>query len=131
MHIHEIRHELTPTYTHNTVPLFPPSPSFSPSPLPPSFPPSSDPWYICSGGYPEESHSCPKTITIRHGKSLSLLSTNSTIVDFLSLPSSPFATDPQKPLALVILTKDELVVHDLQTEKYVYMYVHVSGVFLL
>ena len=28
--------------------------------------------------------------------------------------------DPQKPLALVILTKDELVVHDLQTEKLVF-----------
>ncbi|CAI8003568.1 Syntaxin-binding protein 5, partial [Geodia barretti] len=84
----------------------------------PLYLPLSDPWIICSGGYPEESHSCPKTITVRHGKSITLLSTNSTIIDFISLPSTPFAMDPQKPLALVILTKDDLVVHDLQTENF-------------
>ncbi|XP_064404404.1 syntaxin-binding protein 5-like isoform X2 [Halichondria panicea] len=75
----------------------------------------SDPWMIASGGYPEGNDQAPRTLTLLRGKaSTRMLSTESTILDFLCLPSSPRATDCQRPFALVILTKQELVVHDLE-----------------
>ena len=50
----------------------------------------SDPWYVCIGGFPEETSSAPRTLTVHHGKSTRLLSTTSTILDVLNLPSSPY-----------------------------------------
>ena len=50
----------------------------------------SGPWYICSGGWPEDSSSPMHELTIKQGKSFSHLSTTSPIMDFLCLPSSPF-----------------------------------------
>ncbi len=96
--------------------------------------------YLCSGGFPEQSSEAPRTLTIIQGKSISMISSNSTIIDFLSLPSSPYLSgkyyglllailpvilddddgivthvDCQKPVALVILAKNEMIIHDLTT----------------
>ena len=56
----------------------------------------SDPWYICIGGFPEETSSAPRTLTIYHGKTTRLLSTTSTILDVLNLPSSPYPYGKQE-----------------------------------
>ena len=94
---------------------------------------SEHPWYFCSGGFPEESSEAPRTLSILRGKSISLLSSSSTILDFVCLPSSPYPyrelcsypciadfrklafLECQKPFALVILSKNELIFHDLLT----------------
>lgn len=93
---------------------------------------SEHPWYFCSGGFPEEGSEAPRTLSILRGKSISMLSASSTILDFICLPSSPYpyrelscpsvadfriftTLEYQKPFALVILSKSELIFHDLLT----------------
>ena len=51
----------------------------------------SDPLMVCSGGYPENSDKAPQTITVQHGKSITMLSCRATILDFLCLSSSPYS----------------------------------------
>ena len=74
---------------------------------------------VYMGGYPEESNSAPLTLTISNGsKHNTLLTTSSTILDFLCLPSSPYAAEAQKPFLLVILTETELLARDLSVPGY-------------
>ena len=72
-------------------------------------------------------------MSVLRGKSISMLSASSTILDFICLPSSPYpyrelssrpsvadfrkftTLEYQKPFALVILSKSELIFHDLLT----------------
>ncbi|KAL5457570.1 hypothetical protein EMCRGX_G034841 [Ephydatia muelleri] len=76
-------------------------------------------WIVYMGGYPEESKDAPLTLTISNGgKHSTLLSTSSTIVDFLCLPSSPYTAEAQKPFLLLILTETELLARDLSVPGY-------------
>lgn len=94
-----------------------------------------------SGGFPDGGGVNVKSLTFHDPKSTSLLNFEQPIVDFLSLASSPHVTgiimtlfpshsyllfpslivDAQRLFAVVILTETELIVHDLQSQKWVWL----------
>lgn len=60
----------------------------------------SNPLFVFTGGTPYE-YLTPN-ITLMHGKSLSMLSCDSVIVDFITVPSSPYI-DGQSSVIICIL----------------------------
>ena len=86
-------HTLTPltpshhTHSHHTHTLSPLTPLH---PVPSTH---SEAWIVCSGGYPEGNDLAPRTLTILRGKNPPrVLSSETTILDFICLPSSPYAS---------------------------------------
>ncbi|XP_065908017.1 uncharacterized protein [Dysidea avara] len=70
-----------------------------------------NPLFVFTGGTPYEC--LTPNITLMQGKSLSMLSCDSVIVDFITIPSSPHLTAAQHPKSLLVLCEDGLVVFDI------------------
>ena len=94
-----------------------------------------EPYFIFSGGYPEGDGFGKRSITIHNSRTTNLLSFTDSIINFLCLPSTPFITghivylfiylfhisiytiDIQQMNSLVVLTENDLIVHDLQSQR--------------
>ncbi|MBN3298283.1 STB5L protein, partial [Amia calva] len=74
---------------------------------------SSEPFIIFSGGLSYDKACRRPSLTIMHGKSITVLEMDHPIVEFLTLCETPYPNDFQEPYAVVVLLEKDLIVVDL------------------
>uniref|UniRef100_A0A8D2ITZ6 Syntaxin binding protein 5 like n=1 Tax=Varanus komodoensis TaxID=61221 RepID=A0A8D2ITZ6_VARKO len=74
---------------------------------------NSDPFIIFSGGLSYDKPWRRPSLTIMHGKAITVLEMDHPIVDFLTLCETPYPNEIQEPYALVVLLEKDLIVIDL------------------
>uniref|UniRef100_UPI00398F552E syntaxin-binding protein 5-like isoform X3 n=1 Tax=Pristiophorus japonicus TaxID=55135 RepID=UPI00398F552E len=74
---------------------------------------NSEPFIIFSGGLSYDKACRRPSLTIMHGKSITVLEMDYPIVDFLSLCETPYPNEFQEPYAVVVLLEKDLIVVDL------------------
>ncbi|XP_028848131.1 syntaxin-binding protein 5-like isoform X19 [Denticeps clupeoides] len=74
---------------------------------------SSEPFVIFSGGLSYDKASRRPTLTIMHGKAITVLEMDHPIVEFMVLCDTPYPNEVQEPYAAVVLLEKDLVVVDL------------------
>ncbi|XP_064413227.1 syntaxin-binding protein 5-like isoform X2 [Latimeria chalumnae] len=74
---------------------------------------NSEPFIIFSGGLSYDKASRRPSLTIMHGKSITVLEMDYAIVDFLTLCETPYPNEFQEPYAVVVLLEKDLIVVDL------------------
>ncbi|XP_072369813.1 syntaxin-binding protein 5-like isoform X5 [Scyliorhinus torazame] len=73
----------------------------------------SEPFIIFSGGLSYDKACRRPSLTIMHGKSITVLEMDYPIVDFLALCETPYTNEFQEPYAVVVLLEKDLIVVDL------------------
>ncbi|XP_067896034.1 syntaxin-binding protein 5-like isoform X1 [Heterodontus francisci] len=73
----------------------------------------SEPFIIFSGGLSYDKACRRPSLTIMHGKSITVLEMDYPIVDFLALCETPYPNEFQEPYAAVVLLEKDLIVVDL------------------
>ncbi|XP_048458904.1 syntaxin-binding protein 5-like isoform X1 [Rhincodon typus] len=73
----------------------------------------SEPFIIFSGGLSYDKVCRRPSLTIMHGKSITVLEMDYPIVDFLALCETPYPNEFQEPYAVVVLLEKDLIVVDL------------------
>ncbi|KAJ8388560.1 hypothetical protein AAFF_G00132740 [Aldrovandia affinis] len=74
---------------------------------------SSEPFVIFSGGLSYDKAGRRPTLTIMHGKAMTVLEMDHPIVDFMVLCETPYPNEVQEPYAVVVLLEKDLIVLDL------------------
>ncbi|XP_042307336.1 syntaxin-binding protein 5-like isoform X2 [Sceloporus undulatus] len=74
---------------------------------------NSEPFIIFSGGLSYDKPWRRPSLTIMHGKAITVLEMDHPIVDFLTLCETPYPNEIQEPYAVVILLEKDLIVVDL------------------
>uniref|UniRef100_A0A8C4RY06 Syntaxin-binding protein 5-like n=1 Tax=Erpetoichthys calabaricus TaxID=27687 RepID=A0A8C4RY06_ERPCA len=74
---------------------------------------NSEPFIIFSGGLSYDKASRRPSLTIMHGKSITVLEMDHPIVEFLTLCETPYPNDFQEPYAVVVLLEKDFIVVDL------------------
>ncbi|XP_036400783.1 syntaxin-binding protein 5-like isoform X7 [Megalops cyprinoides] len=74
---------------------------------------SSEPFVIFSGGLSYDKAGRRPTLTIMHGKAITVLEMDHPIVDFIVLCETPYPNEVQEPYAVVVLLEKDLIVLDL------------------
>ncbi|XP_062906713.1 syntaxin-binding protein 5-like isoform X3 [Mobula hypostoma] len=74
---------------------------------------NSEPFTIFSGGLSYDKACRRPSLTIMHGKSITVLEMDYPIVDFLTLCETPYPNEFQDPYAVVVLLEKDLIVVDL------------------
>ncbi|KAJ7315826.1 hypothetical protein JRQ81_001988 [Phrynocephalus forsythii] len=74
---------------------------------------SSEPFIVFSGGLSYDKPWRRPSLTIMHGKAITVLEMDHPIVDFLTLCETPYPNEIQEPYAVVILLEKDLIVVDL------------------
>lgn len=77
-----------------------------------------DSFVIFSGGLTNDRAGRTPSITVIHGKTTTVLEMEHSVVDFITLCETPFASEFAEPYALVVLLHNDLVVVDLHTQGY-------------
>ncbi|XP_072301268.1 syntaxin-binding protein 5-like isoform X6 [Eucyclogobius newberryi] len=74
---------------------------------------SSEPFIIFSGGLSYDKAGRRPTLTIMHGKAITVLEMDHPIVEFMVLCETPYNNEVQDPYAVVVLLEKDLIVVDL------------------
>uniref|UniRef100_A0A3P9IY50 Syntaxin-binding protein 5-like n=1 Tax=Oryzias latipes TaxID=8090 RepID=A0A3P9IY50_ORYLA len=74
---------------------------------------SSEPFVIFSGGLSYDKAGRRPTLTIMHGKAITVLEMDYPIVEFMVLCETPYINEVQDPYAVVVLLEKDLIVVDL------------------
>ncbi|KAM6474905.1 syntaxin-binding protein 5-like isoform 1-T1 [Liasis olivaceus] len=74
---------------------------------------NSDPFIIFSGGLSYDKPWRRPSLTIMHGKAITVLEMDHPVVDFLTLCETPYPNEIQEPYAVVVLLEKDLIVVDL------------------
>ncbi|XP_036396940.1 syntaxin-binding protein 5-like isoform X10 [Megalops cyprinoides] len=74
---------------------------------------NSEPFVIFSGGLSYDKASRRPTLTIMHGKSITVLEMDHPIVDFLVLCETPYPNEVQEPYAVAVLLEKDFILVDL------------------
>ncbi|XP_072469979.1 syntaxin-binding protein 5-like isoform X4 [Notamacropus eugenii] len=74
---------------------------------------NSEPFIIFSGGLSYDKACRRPSLTIMHGKSITVLEMDHPIVEFLTLCETPYPNEFQEPYAVVVLLEKDLIVVDL------------------
>ncbi|KAJ0070029.1 hypothetical protein NL108_000284, partial [Boleophthalmus pectinirostris] len=74
---------------------------------------SSEPFIIFSGGLSYDKAGRRPTLTIMHGKAITVLEMDHPIVEFMVLCETPYNNEVQEPYAVVVLLEKDLIVVDL------------------
>ncbi|XP_044221694.1 syntaxin-binding protein 5-like isoform X5 [Thunnus albacares] len=74
---------------------------------------SSEPFVIFSGGLSYDKAGRRPTLTIMHGKAITVLEMDYPIVEFMALCETPYNNEVQEPYAVVVLLEKDLIVVDL------------------
>nr|XP_014433957.1 syntaxin-binding protein 5-like isoform X4 [Pelodiscus sinensis] len=74
---------------------------------------SSEPFIIFSGGLSYDKVCRRPSLTIMHGKAITVLEMDHPIVEFLTLCETPYPNEFQEPYAVVVLLEKDLIVVDL------------------
>ncbi|NXD65877.1 STB5L protein, partial [Eolophus roseicapillus] len=74
---------------------------------------NSEPFVIFSGGLSYDKACRRPSLTIMHGKAITVLEMDHPIVDFLTLCDTPYPNEFQEPYAVVVLLEKDLIVVDL------------------
>ncbi|MGH0118649.1 UNVERIFIED_CONTAM: hypothetical protein FKN15_047629 [Acipenser sinensis] len=74
---------------------------------------SSEPFIIFSGGLSYDKAGRRPSLTIMHGKSITVLEMDHPIVEFLTLCETPYPNEFQEPYAVVVLLEKDFIVVDL------------------
>ncbi|KAG5282885.1 hypothetical protein AALO_G00035800 [Alosa alosa] len=74
---------------------------------------SSEPFVIFSGGLSYDQAGRRPTLTIMHGKAITVLEMDHPIVEFLVLCDTPYINEVQEPYAVVVLLEKDFIVVDL------------------
>ncbi|XP_024142386.1 syntaxin-binding protein 5-like isoform X14 [Oryzias melastigma] len=74
---------------------------------------SSEPFVIFSGGLSYDKAGRRPTLTIMHGKAITVLEMDHPIVEFMVLCETPYNNEVQDPYAVVVLLEKDLIVVDL------------------
>uniref|UniRef100_A0A803T754 V-SNARE coiled-coil homology domain-containing protein n=1 Tax=Anolis carolinensis TaxID=28377 RepID=A0A803T754_ANOCA len=77
-----------------------------------------EPFIIFSGGLSYDKPWRRPSLTIMHGKAITVLEMDHPIVDFLTLCETPYPNEIQEPYAVVILLEKDLIVVDLTQSHY-------------
>ncbi|XP_075761280.1 syntaxin-binding protein 5-like isoform X2 [Pelodiscus sinensis] len=78
---------------------------------------SSEPFIIFSGGLSYDKVCRRPSLTIMHGKAITVLEMDHPIVEFLTLCETPYPNEFQEPYAVVVLLEKDLIVVDLTQSK--------------
>ncbi|XP_063744217.1 syntaxin-binding protein 5-like isoform X9 [Eleginops maclovinus] len=79
---------------------------------------SSEPFVIFSGGLSYDKAGRRPTLTIMHGKAITVLEMDYPIVEFMALCETPYNNEVQEPYAVVVLLEKDLIVVDLTQSNY-------------
>eukprot|EP00079_Xenopus_tropicalis_P031385 XP_017945156.1 PREDICTED: syntaxin-binding protein 5-like isoform X2 [Xenopus tropicalis] len=74
---------------------------------------NSEPFIIFSGGLSYDKACRRPSLTIMHGKSITVLEMDHPIVDFLTLCETPYTNEFQEPYAVAVLLEKDLIIVDL------------------
>uniref|UniRef100_A0A3Q3KCC6 Syntaxin-binding protein 5-like n=1 Tax=Monopterus albus TaxID=43700 RepID=A0A3Q3KCC6_MONAL len=74
---------------------------------------NSEPFVIFSGGLSYDKAGRRPTLTIMHGKAITVLEMDYPIVEFMALCETPYNNEIQEPYAVVVLLEKDLIVVDL------------------
>ncbi|XP_064578809.1 syntaxin-binding protein 5-like isoform X10 [Zonotrichia leucophrys gambelii] len=74
---------------------------------------NSEPFVVFSGGLSYDKPCRRPSLTIMHGKAITVLEMDHPIVDFLTLCETPYPNEFQEPYAVVVLLEKDLIVVDL------------------
>eukprot|EP00066_Takifugu_rubripes_P001118 XP_003962098.1 PREDICTED: syntaxin-binding protein 5-like [Takifugu rubripes] len=74
---------------------------------------NSEPFIIFSGGLSYDKAGRRHTLTIMHGKAITVLEMDYPIVEFMALCETPYNNEVQEPYAVVVLLEKDLIVVDL------------------
>ncbi|XP_057708015.1 syntaxin-binding protein 5-like [Corythoichthys intestinalis] len=74
---------------------------------------NSEPFVIFSGGLSYDKAGRRPTLTIMHGKAITVLEMDYPIVEFMTLCETPYNNEVQDPYAVVVLLEKDLIVVDL------------------
>ncbi|KAL2076649.1 hypothetical protein ACEWY4_027754 [Coilia grayii] len=74
---------------------------------------SSEPFVIFSGGLSYDQAGRRPTLTIMHGKAITVLEMDHPIVEFMVLCDTPYINEVQEPYAVVVLLEKDFIVVDL------------------
>uniref|UniRef100_A0A667YY33 Syntaxin-binding protein 5-like n=1 Tax=Myripristis murdjan TaxID=586833 RepID=A0A667YY33_9TELE len=74
---------------------------------------SSEPFVIFSGGLSYDKAGRRPTLTIMHGKAITVLEMDHPIVEFMALCETPYNNEVQEPYAVVVLLEKDFIVVDL------------------
>ncbi|XP_068127055.1 syntaxin-binding protein 5-like isoform X2 [Hyperolius riggenbachi] len=74
---------------------------------------NSEPFIIFSGGLSYDKASRRPSLTIMHGKAITVLEMDHPIVDFITLCETPYPNEFQEPYAVAVLMERDLIVVDL------------------
>ncbi|XP_060909730.1 syntaxin-binding protein 5-like isoform X9 [Labrus mixtus] len=74
---------------------------------------NSEPFVIFSGGLSYDKAGRRPTLTIMHGKAITVLEMDYPIVEFMALCETPYINEVQEPYAVVVLLEKDLIVVDL------------------
>ncbi|XP_035859959.1 syntaxin-binding protein 5-like isoform X16 [Sander lucioperca] len=74
---------------------------------------NSEPFFIFSGGLSYDKAGRRPTLTIMHGKAITVLEMDYPIVEFMALCETPYNNEVQEPYAVVVLLEKDLIVVDL------------------
>ncbi|XP_058680967.1 syntaxin-binding protein 5-like isoform X3 [Ammospiza caudacuta] len=74
---------------------------------------NSEPFVVFSGGLSYDKPCRRPSLTIMHGKAITVLEMDHPIVDFLTLCETPYPNEFQEPYAVVVLLEKDLIVIDL------------------
>ncbi|XP_061924341.1 syntaxin-binding protein 5-like [Entelurus aequoreus] len=74
---------------------------------------NSEPFVIFSGGLSYDKAGRRPTLTIMHGKAITVLEMDFPIVEFITLCDTPYNNEVQDPFAVVVLLEKDLIVVDL------------------
>ncbi|XP_039673748.1 syntaxin-binding protein 5-like isoform X4 [Perca fluviatilis] len=79
---------------------------------------NSEPFFIFSGGLSYDKAGRRPTLTIMHGKAITVLEMDYPIVEFMALCETPYNNEVQEPYAVVVLLEKDLIVVDLTQSNY-------------
>ncbi|XP_059199447.1 syntaxin-binding protein 5-like isoform X9 [Centropristis striata] len=79
---------------------------------------NSEPFVIFSGGLSYDKAGRRPTLTIMHGKAITVLEMDYPIVEFMALCETPYNNEVQEPYAVVVLLEKDLIVVDLTQSNY-------------
>ncbi|XP_040004629.1 syntaxin-binding protein 5-like isoform X2 [Xiphias gladius] len=74
---------------------------------------NSEPFVVFSGGLSYDKAGRRPTLTIMHGKAITVLEMDYPIVEFMALCETPYNNEVQEPYAVVVLLEKDLIVVDL------------------
>ncbi|XP_077436976.1 syntaxin-binding protein 5-like isoform X11 [Vanacampus margaritifer] len=79
---------------------------------------NSEPFVIFSGGLSYDKAGRRPTLTIMHGKAITVLEMDYPIVEFMTLCETPYNNEVQDPYAVVVLLEKDLIVVDLMQSNF-------------